>query len=323
MRARATSRRPPSRIDAAFDDLDLRGARVLFVASTGGHLSEIERVARAVGASPESALVTFPAAQSSSVSWIDDVRYVPYVKPRDFAGAARAAKLIRRMLRDEQWDAVVSTGAAVAVSALPVALAMNIRSIYVESFARFTGPSATGRILERLPRRIELYTQHHSWAAERWQFSGSILDTLQTNARHTSTTPNRVFVTLGTISPYRFDALIDSVLKAAPPDTEFVWQLGCTSRQDLPGTTFEHMLQAEFDAVAGQADLVISHAGVGTAIGLIELGHKPVLIPRRVGRGEHVDDHQIEIAEALTARGLARTYDAAVLDKLVFAASAA
>ena len=36
----------------------------------------------------------------------------------------------------------------------------------------------------------------------------------------------------------------------------------------------------------------------------------PVLVPRRHARGEHVDDHQIQIASELRRRGLSVSVDA-------------
>jgi UDP-N-acetylglucosamine transferase subunit ALG13 len=54
-----------------------------------------------------------------------------------------------------------------------------------------------------------------------------------------------------------------------------------------------------------EADLVISHSGVGTALLTLEHGKVPVLLPRRRDRHEHTDDHQRLIAEELGRRNLA------------------
>jgi UDP-N-acetylglucosamine transferase subunit ALG13 len=39
-------------------------------------------------------------------------------------------------------------------------------------------------------------------------------------------------------------------------------------------------------------------------------GRLPIVVPRQAARGEHVDDHQAEIAERLSSLGLAVTADA-------------
>jgi UDP-N-acetylglucosamine transferase subunit ALG13 len=71
------------------------------------------------------------------------------------------------------------------------------------------------------------------------------------------------------------------------------------------------------------ADVVVAHAGVGTAITALSAGKCPVLLPRRKRHGEHVDDHQVDIARALGSRGLAVVADAdeVSMDDLALAAS--
>lgn len=51
------------------------------------------------------------------------------------------------------------------------------------------------------------------------------------------------------------------------------------------------------------ADVVISHAGVGTILCAIRAGHTPIIIPRLKRHREAVDDHQAELAVALAERG--------------------
>ena len=57
------------------------------------------------------------------------------------------------------------------------------------------------------------------------------------------------------------------------------------------------MAPDEFARAARDADVVVTHAGVGTLLELLGMGIYPVLAVRRAHRGEHVDDHQIEIAD--------------------------
>ena len=52
-----------------------------------------------------------------------------------------------------------------------------------------------------------------------------------------------------------------------------------------------------------EADLVICHAGAGTLFHIFQSGKVPVVMPRRKLYGEHVDDHQLELAEALAQEG--------------------
>jgi UDP-N-acetylglucosamine--N-acetylmuramyl-(pentapeptide) pyrophosphoryl-undecaprenol N-acetylglucosamine transferase len=60
---------------------------------------------------------------------------------------------------------------------------------------------------------------------------------------------------------------------------------------------FSYMSPVEFSSAARDADVVVTHAGVGTLLELLGMGIYPVLAVRRGTRGEHVDDHQTEIAD--------------------------
>ncbi len=66
----------------------------------------------------------------------------------------------------------------------------------------------------------------------------------------------------------------------------------------------------DLEQAVAEADLVVGHAGVGTALAALLHGKCPLLLPRDTEHGEHADDHQRYIAEDLTRRGLAVTADA-------------
>lgn len=55
----------------------------------------------------------------------------------------------------------------------------------------------------------------------------------------------------------------------------------------------------EFVERVHSADLLIMHAGAGSVMHAIEAGKIPVVMPRRAALGEHVNDHQMELAQAL------------------------
>jgi UDP-N-acetylglucosamine--N-acetylmuramyl-(pentapeptide) pyrophosphoryl-undecaprenol N-acetylglucosamine transferase len=118
-----------------------------------------------------------------------------------------------------------------------------------------------------------------------------------------------VFVTLGTIKPYRFDRLVELMLDSGEANVETAWQLGVTDRTDLPGRATEQMEAADFGAAARSADVVITHAGVGTILGLLEMGVYPIVVPRRSHLSEHVDDHQLQICDLLKETGVARVLE--------------
>jgi UDP-N-acetylglucosamine transferase subunit ALG13 len=296
--------------------------KLLLVASTGGHLTELVRLAPGLGASRDSVWVTFDSGQSRSVLAGARTVFVPYVRPRDYRGVMRTAAIIRRILRREEFAGVVSTGSAVALAALPLAALKGIPSVYIESVSRVNGPSLSGRVLAAT-RMVDVRTQHPSWANKPWRTHPSVFSSFQSTTRAAPERPS-LFVTLGTIQGYRFDALVDAVLATGLADERTVWQLGYTDgRTDLPGTVFGHMRPADFHAAAENADVVITHAGIGNLLSFLDSGIYPVLVTRRKARKEHVDDHQLQIAELASLLGVVEAVDAPDLTADVIRAAAA
>lgn len=291
---------------------DLQGRRVLLVASTGGHLTQLTRLEPELGIDPSSPWVTFDNPQSRSLLEGREVHYVPYVTPRDYRGIVRAARMVRPLLGDV--EGAVSTGAGVALAVLPQVLLQRKPTIYLESISRVQGPSLSGRILSRLPR-IGLYAQHSGYEESAWRQGPSVLAQYRTEPME-PVAPRRMLVTLGTIKPYRFDRLIDAVLayREKNPQVEILWQVGCTDRDDLPGRVVEQLADADFAAALRTHDLIVAHAGVGVAMNILDSGTIPLLMARRPHLGEHVDDHQGQILDYLVERGLAVRVEDALID---------
>ncbi len=286
--------------------------RTLFVATTGGHLEQLFRIApRLVPSSGDTAWVTHDDAQSRSMLAGLEVHMVPYVPPRGYLQTMENVPLAHSILRQGGFTRVVSTGAAVALPFLAAARMRRIPCHYIESAARADGPSLTGRLLSRIPG-IHLYTQYSSWSDHRWQYRGSLFDGFA--PVHRPRPIARVVVTLGTMRAYTFSRAVDRLRKLLPqvvtPGADILWQLGPTPGDGLTGRVAATYPQAELKAAIADADLVIAHSGIGSALTALELGRSPVLLPRRTRFGEHIDDHQSMIAKELNSLGLAVSAEA-------------
>ncbi len=283
-------------------------ARNLFVASTGGHLEELVRLSRRLTPAPAAvSWVTFDDPQARSLLAGEDVRFVEYVPPRGYGPAVRNLRAAASILRGGRFDRLVTTGSGIA---LPFAFIASVRGLpchYIESAARADGPSLTGRVIARAPR-TKLYAQYRSWALGRWAFEGSLFDAYVAGEPATGRPAARVVVTLGTMRTFGFRRAVEAIAKVLPevsaPDAEVLWQTGAT---DLSGTGIqgrERLPAKELSAAVQDADLVIGHAGIGTALHALDAGHCPVLLPRSAAHNEHVDDHQGMIAKDLAERRL-------------------
>lgn len=294
----------------------------LLVASSGGHLAQLHQLRpRLAGIGEDVMWVTFDTSQSRSLLEGERVHFVEHTVTRDYRNVVGNAYPAARLLRKERIDAVVSTGAGVALSFLPVARARRIEAHYIESATRADGPSLTGRLLQSVPG-ISLYTQHQGWAGGRWQFAGSVFDGYTaTEARFPRL--RRAVVTLGAHRLYGFRRLVERLAEIMPSGVEVLWQTGCTDVSGLPIDARPFVPAAELDAAIRDADLVVSHAGIGSALTAMEAGRSPVIVPRDPGHGEHVDDHQLQVARELGELDIALVRDPAelTLDDLLRAAA--
>jgi UDP-N-acetylglucosamine transferase subunit ALG13 len=109
-----------------------------------------------------------------------------------------------------------------------------------------------------------------------------------------------IFVTVGT-HHQPFERLIEALAQFRAED--LVVQHGCSSAPDdavraCPYMTFPSVLQN-----LERAQSVITHAGVGSIMLALSVGHTPVVVARLRRFGEHVDDHQVELTAELAREG--------------------
>jgi UDP-N-acetylglucosamine--N-acetylmuramyl-(pentapeptide) pyrophosphoryl-undecaprenol N-acetylglucosamine transferase len=285
----------------------------LLVASTGGHLKQLHQLHRRLdGISGPFRWATFETPQSRSLLADEEVDFVPFVGGRDPRGVGRNFAHARRILRQHDVDTLVSTGSSVALPFFLTARAKRLRCHYIESAARSDGPSLTGKLISRVPG-VNLYCQYPAWAGGRWHFRGSVFDAYEGAAESSQRQLDdlrKVVVTLGTYRGYGFPLLLRRLLELLPSEAEVLWQTGDTDVSGLPIEGCEAIPERELTAAMAAADLVVAHAGVGAALAALEVGKCPLLVPRRLARREHVDDHQIQIARELSERGIAVSAEA-------------
>ena len=116
------------------------------------------------------------------------------------------------------------------------------------------------------------------------------------------TDPLSTFVTVGNATQ-PFDRLLRAVTAAADILPKPIHVQHGVSSLSMPGCLCDPFLgMDEFEERMRSATLVITHAGAGSLMHALDAGQVPIVMPRESRHGEHVDDHQIELAEAL-ARG--------------------
>jgi UDP-N-acetylglucosamine--N-acetylmuramyl-(pentapeptide) pyrophosphoryl-undecaprenol N-acetylglucosamine transferase len=289
-----------------------------FIATTGGHLTQLAGLAERIPPDPAAVWVTHANEQSTSLLAGQDVEYVPYVGVRDLRGVLRSVRHAHSLFRRRRPQRAVSTGSGIALGYLPYLAARGVDCHYIESAARVGGPSLTGRILRWVPG-VTTYTQYRSWSGPHWRYGGSGFDAFTP----VSTAPGeatlgervRVVVTVGTAVEFPFPRLFRALSPLLAPGGELeqktgrpvdvLWQTGCSPVDDLPITPTPFLPAAELSAALSAADIVVSHAGTGSALANLAAGRFAVVVSRLAALGEAGDDHQQELAAELVARGLA------------------
>lgn len=114
----------------------------------------------------------------------------------------------------------------------------------------------------------------------------------------------KIFIPLGT-QKFPFNRLVLAVNrlveKGLYKPEEIVMQAAVYDVE--PVFTHYHLIPAEqFDDFINSADLVITHSGVNSIITCMKLRKPLVIVPRLKKYGEHVDDHQREIAEVMKVK---------------------
>ena len=108
-----------------------------------------------------------------------------------------------------------------------------------------------------------------------------------------------IFVTCGS-SPIGFERLMRAL--EALPASELNVQHGPVASPPC-ATGYDYLPFGRVVELMQEADLVVSHAGVGSILCALQAGHVPIVFPRLKRHGETVDDHQVELALALAERG--------------------
>ena len=111
------------------------------------------------------------------------------------------------------------------------------------------------------------------------------------------------FVTVGNATqPFiRLLKAVTSLLNKLPQPV--IIQYGHTPFSYDGCKAVQFMDMKEFSRVVESAELLIMHAGAGSVIHAVHAGKVPVVMPRSIKNGEHIDNHQQEFARALANTG--------------------
>lgn len=277
-------------------------AGTILVASPGGHIDELyDFVPRLADLGPRRTWVTARTPQTDRLLAEESTVWVRPIASRQGGRALAQLPSALDLMRRHRPDVVISTGAALAVPYLVAARMFGARTHYIESATRLHGPSVTGRMIERLPG-VRLHHQGFEAPVAGWDRIANVFDSYSPGP-WTARPLRRALVILGT-ERYPFTRVLVQVAHALPGEVEVLYQTGNTAVPDIRGIHRQWLPSDELVRAMAEVDVVVTHGGVGTVLTALRLGKHPVVMPRLAELGEHVDDHQSDLARVLEDRGL-------------------
>ena len=114
-----------------------------------------------------------------------------------------------------------------------------------------------------------------------------------------------IFLTVGT-EKFPLDRLLKAVDEAVGNkkiDQAVFGQIGKSGYKPQWFSYKEFFEFAQMKKFIQEAEIVVSHAGIGSTLLCLNLEKIPILFPRRLDFGEHLDNHQVEFAKKIEAVG--------------------
>jgi UDP-N-acetylglucosamine:LPS N-acetylglucosamine transferase len=148
--------------------------KVLLVCSPGGHLQQMLALEPA-WRGMERAWVTLPGADVGYLLADEEVTLGDGPTNRSLKRLVSNLGLAWKLLRRERPDAILSTGAGLAVPFFLVGKLLRIRLVYVESVTRTENISLSGRLVYRLADRFFVQWPRAAKRRRRATYAGSVL----------------------------------------------------------------------------------------------------------------------------------------------------
>jgi UDP-N-acetylglucosamine transferase subunit ALG13 len=281
--------------------------RVGLVSSVGGHLAELAELAPALEGCDLFLVL------NDEAPWR---RGFPSARPYRIVHAERDLRLVvsfaqaARILLRERPSVLISAGASPAVPFFSLGRLFGAKTVFIETFAAVEQPTLSGRLCYPLADHFFVQWPELLRTFPRARYSGPVFaaappQDAEVKRRSQAPSPS-VFVTVGS-SPRpcrRLLGFVDALLeKGALPGSLLVQSVatGYTPRR----FSLTPFLDADaLDKTLASAGRIVCHGGAGILGACLAHGRHPIVVPRRAAFGEAVNDHQLMLCRALSARGL-------------------
>jgi UDP-N-acetylglucosamine--N-acetylmuramyl-(pentapeptide) pyrophosphoryl-undecaprenol N-acetylglucosamine transferase len=281
-----------------------RSCDVLLAAVPGGHLAELWALRDAWQGRP-CAWFTLRSEHSASLLAHEQVFWGRGPTRRSLSGLFWNTIIAWRVLRTTRPRLVIASGSGLTVPLAWMAWLFRVRIVFLECGGRVDRPSVSFRLIAPIADRIyvqsaglaELHPHARYAGRVPWcRYEQSEIDT-------PTPPPKGTLITVGTDEEYPFNRLLEAARDVDLPKPITV-QRG-VSTVEFGETCFDFAPASAIARSVLQAELVVSHAGIGSVMLAVASARRLIVMPRSAAFGEAIDDHQRAFAEELAARGIA------------------
>jgi UDP-N-acetylglucosamine--N-acetylmuramyl-(pentapeptide) pyrophosphoryl-undecaprenol N-acetylglucosamine transferase len=277
---------------------------VCLAASPGGHIAELQ-AAQAAFDGLRRVWVTGPSRQAEVLraagedvqllaAWGRDTPGLEGLVP-NFRGAATLARSYRPR-------AVVTNGAGLVAPFALIARLTGSELIVIETMARVTKASLTGRVLGPFARSVIV-----QWPEMRDAYRRAIVcrPALLESAPARAGEGQGTFVSVGTRQePFdRLLAMVDQAVAEGLLPRPVIAQSGTSRYRPASYSASPSMTPTEMAEALRSARYVVCHGGSGLIAEAIVAGRRPLVLARRKAAGEHRTEHQQQLVSKLDAEG--------------------
>jgi UDP-N-acetylglucosamine:LPS N-acetylglucosamine transferase len=278
---------------------------VALAASPGGHMAELLAMRPALEHRPR-IWVTGASRQADALRQAgEEVHELPSWgrDPPGIRGLVPNLQAARRVIRSVPAATVVTTGAGTVVPYVLMARLAGSRLVFVETMARVTGASLTGRIVAPLAGVVIVQWPEMRRVYRRATACRPVLLEAGDAAARTGapTSGDGTFASVGT-RPEPFDrllAVVDRAVAAGVLPPPVVAQSGTSTYRPEGYSARDYMSPEEIAEAVAAARYVVCHGGAAMVSAAIAAGHRPLVLARRRAAGEHRTEHQQQLVERL------------------------
>jgi len=200
----------------------------------------------------------------------------------------------------EKPDIIISTGSGIAIPIFIFAKPFRRKLIFIESLCRIKNLSMTARIILPIVDIMLVQWKDLVRKYKKARYEGNILKLnfmKQSNTYVNENSEDFIFVTAGTSSFYRLIQKMDEY--AGQTGKNIIIIIGRTEYKPHHSKYFKFIEKEYYSTLIQKAKIVVTHAGIGTIIEVLESNKPMIIVPRSKDLDEAFDNHQQEIAELM------------------------